>query len=287
MESMRFVSPTKEPVMENTQYPIKLMENPRFLSQSKEPMMEKIGSPVKGMENPRGPIQYSFEHTDPSHSTAAYYINMGSYTSAGACADDEDRSPAATPRTNILSHMAKHKTSWVENTLQNRAVTAQRSSPILVKGKNPNTFETPYEKSQKAKDFSTKGVRDGKRFDLLPISKYLQSKREGFGSSQERLPLVRISSVQRVPIFNTQSRYYSNMKKSRRLPTTFFAQKDMFKPRESRSQPTRGESAFVEIREQLPSLYKKQYNAPVVKMGRDQKSFGMRDTATLTLPTVF
>lgn len=305
MENVRFVSPTKEQQADKTYN--SMDNNPHFMpSPSKELHFEKnrnsnttvenphqTGSPTKVVENPR-PAQYTFVHADPSQTTAAYYINMASHTDA--CADDEvpdqlnsqHTPPISTPRTNILSHMAKNKISWVESTLQNRVLTAQRASPIHVKGRNPNT-ETPYEKNQRNKDISTKGVRDGRRFDLLPISKYLaQSRRVGFGSNQERLPLVRISSVQRIPVFQNYQRYYfyGHVNQRQKTPQTFFAQKDLFKPRESRSQPTRGEAAFVEIREQLPNLYKKQYNAPVVNMGRVQQMLGKRETATLTLPTV-
>ncbi|XP_031565551.1 uncharacterized protein LOC116300767, partial [Actinia tenebrosa] len=236
-----------------------------------------------------------FEHAyipgDVIRHLGAYHSQMTSHmTPISTCLDDDVQSersygenvigysPGVTSRTNILSHMAKHKTSWVENSIQNRVQTAQRTSPILVKGTNPNSFETPYEKSQRSKDTSTKGVRNGKRYDLLPICKYLahfQNQIKMANKEEKRLPLVRISSVQRMPSLPSPSEHQS------RLPgfyprfyrgKTFFTERHQFKPREARSLPTRGEAAFIEIREQLPRLYRKQYNAPVVVMGREQKA---------------
>lgn len=291
MESPRFDQVVETTLFAN-QSPTKdkMTEKTRFINQS--PIKEKIA------ENPPR-FQYTFTQTDPTSTNKTYCINMASHVTYGACTDDEvsvrscndnapQYSPGMTPRTNILSHMAKSKASWVEDTLQNRIETAHRMSPILIKGRNPNTFETPYEKNQRTKDTSTKGVRDGRRFDLLPISKYLaQSKREGYVYQETRLPLVRISSVQKFQAFYNTRQCYPTSQRRQRLPNTFFAQKDMFKPRELRSQPTRGEAAFVDIREQLPRLYKKQYNAPVVKMGRDQKLVnGTKEKSTISLPSV-
>jgi hypothetical protein len=200
-------------------------------------------------------------------------------------------SPGITSRTNILSHMAKQKTSWVENTLQNCVEKSQRRSPILIKGKNPNSFETPYEKSRRSKDTNTKGVRNGKRFDLLPISKYLSQFQRQINvtkKQEKRLPLVRISSVHRMPSLPSQhsQQCYSPSSYARyQRGMTFFAERDQFKPQEVRSLPTRGEATFVDIREQLPSLYKKQYNASVVGMGSDKKLLRMVERVALPIVT--
>lgn len=261
------VSPTKEPT-----------DSPRFEhAYIPGDVLRHLGAYHSQMTNHMTPISTYID--DDVQSERSYGENVTGY------------SPGATSRTNILSHMAKHKTSWVENALQNRVQTPQRESPILVKGTNPNSFETPYEKSQRSKDTCTKGVRNGKRYDLLPISKYLaqfQKQTNMARKEEKRLPLVRISSVHRMPFIpsSSQQQFRSHFFYPRyHRGKTFFTERDQFKPREARSLPTRGEATFVEIREQLPRLYRKQYNAPVVMMGKEQKAITSGEKVALPVVT--
>ena len=265
------------------------------------PYSNSVSPTKEPTDSPR--YEHAYIPGDVLRHLGAYRSQMTSYmTPISTYVDDDVQSersyienvtgfsPGVTSRTNILSHMAKHKTSWVENAIRNRVQTAQRKSPILVKGTNPNSFETPYEKSRRSKDTSTKGIRNGKRYDLLPISKYLaqfQKQMNMAKNEEKRLPLVRISSVHRMPAISSPYNhcfspcFYPRYNRAK----TFFTERDQFKPREARSLPTRGEATFVEIREQLPRLYKKQYNAPVVLMGREQKLLLSREKVTLPVVT--
>ncbi|EDO50022.1 predicted protein, partial [Nematostella vectensis] len=206
-----------------------------------------------------------------------YYTRMTSYTSPAnhsvVLKDDVTLSRSETsamgraPRSNILSHMAaKNKTSWVENAAHKREQSSQSNS-IQCKGKNPYS-KTPYEKSQLAINAVTMGVRDGRRFDLLPISHYLK-KHQGDDKSphkqSKRFPLVRISSYKKVCLLPNLRSYMHSPTRKKKQQATFFTEKDVFKTRESRKEPSRGEALFVDPKDQLPNLYKRQYNAPIVR----------------------
>ncbi|XP_048579053.1 uncharacterized protein LOC5522210 isoform X2 [Nematostella vectensis] len=211
-----------------------------------------------------------------------YYTRMTSYTSPAnhsvVLKDDVTLSRSETsamgraPRSNILSHMAaKNKTSWVENAAHKREQSSQSNS-IQCKGKNPYS-KTPYEKSQLAINAVTMGVRDGRRFDLLPISHYLK-KHQGDDKSphkqSKRFPLVRISSYKKVCLLPNLRSYMHSPTRKKKQQATFFTEKDVFKTRESRKEPSRGEALFVDPKDQLPNLYKRQYNAPIVRLRGDQ-----------------
>ena len=177
-----------------------------------------------------------------------------------------------TPRSNILSHMAKSKTSWVEN--QECAI-PQRRTPLLCSGKNVKAVSTPFERSQNSHDRAPKGFREGKRFDLLPISKRLaQNHRELKPGKQKRFPLIRISSYQ--TFFEEGSLSSERETRSQKTKTraTFFTQKDVFKPVGAREKPTVGQRLFVADKKKhvksfsslvgLPAVNRKAYTAPTV-----------------------
>ncbi|XP_068711754.1 uncharacterized protein [Montipora foliosa] len=155
--------------------------------------------------------------------------------------------------TNILSRMAKTKASWVENQKHPGPENSpERKSPILCKGKPlGHASLTPYMKKKLSSDRGTKGVRDGKRIDLLPISKYLAQYRDEKRSlyKDTRLPLVRISSYHAMCCCEDDTGYSdcSNKEKHElKQIITFFATKDVFKPFRARSLPTRGETLYME-----------------------------------------
>ncbi|XP_032223587.1 uncharacterized protein LOC5522210 isoform X1 [Nematostella vectensis] len=213
-------------------------------------------------------------------STASHVIGLynSSFTAGVVLKDDVTLSRSETsamgraPRSNILSHMAaKNKTSWVENAAHKREQSSQSNS-IQCKGKNPYS-KTPYEKSQLAINAVTMGVRDGRRFDLLPISHYLK-KHQGDDKSphkqSKRFPLVRISSYKKVCLLPNLRSYMHSPTRKKKQQATFFTEKDVFKTRESRKEPSRGEALFVDPKDQLPNLYKRQYNAPIVRLRGDQ-----------------
>lgn len=179
-------------------------------------------------------------------------------TTAGTCAVDDTRSvhsnsegsPDRVLRTNILSRMAKTKASWVEN--QNLPENLpQRKSPILCKGRPlGSSLLTPYMENKLLTDRGTKGVRDGKKFDLLPISKYLaQYRDERKFRKEKKLPLVRISSYHTVcgcldgfGSWDCSDEGHQEGKQT----ATFFTTKDVFKPFYARLSPTKGEVLYVE-----------------------------------------
>ena len=179
-------------------------------------------------------------------------------TSSNTCAVDDTRSvqsnsedsPDRVLRTNILSRMAKTKASWVEKQKLSENL-PKRKSPILCKGRPlGSSLLTPYMENKLLMDRGTKGVRDGKKFDLLPISKYLtQYRDERKFRIENKLPLVRISS------------YYSmcgcldgfgsrdcphEVEQTDKQTATFFTTKDVFKPFHARLSPTKGELLYVE-----------------------------------------
>lgn len=179
-------------------------------------------------------------------------------TPTSSCAVDDARSvhsnsegsPERVSRTNILSRMAKTKASWVENQKIPEYL-PHRKSPILCKG-SPlgGSLLTPYMEKNLSTDKGTKGVRDGKKFDLLPISKYLAHYRdERKFRKEKKLPLVRISSYHTVcgcldglGLWDCAQQEQQDAKQT----ATFFTTKDVFKPFHSRLLPTKGESLYVE-----------------------------------------
>lgn len=179
-------------------------------------------------------------------------------TSTSTCAVEDTRSvhsnsdgsPDKSPRTNILSRMAKTKASWVENQKVPEYLT-QRRSPILCKG-SPlgSSLLTPFMESNLSTDKATKGFRDGKKFDLLPISKYLaQYRDERKIHKEKRLPLVRISSYHTYCGCMDSLEFWDcaeGQPNSAKQMATFFTTKDVFKPYHARLLPTRGEALFVE-----------------------------------------
>lgn len=181
-------------------------------------------------------------------------------TPTSTCAVEDTRSvhsnsdqglPDRVSRTNILSRMAKTKASWVENQKIPEHL-PQRRSPILCKGRPLGSSSlTPFMENKLSADRRTKGVRDGKKFDLLPISKYLaQHRDERKARNEKRLPLVRISSyhtvcgcVDGLGFWDCSEEEEPNDVKQ---TATFFTTKDVFKPFHSRLLPTRGEALYVE-----------------------------------------
>lgn len=181
---------------------------------------------------------------------------------------NSDGSHDRMPRTNILSRMAKTKASWVENQKLPGDL-PQRRSPILCKGRLlGSTSLTPFMENKLSTDKGTKGVRDGKMFDLLPISKYLaQYREERKLRTEKRLPLVRISSYHAVCgcVDGLGIWDYSEEEPNQAKQTaTFFTTKDVFKPLHARMLPTRGESLYIEpLHEKLNS-----YSASHIKLPR-------------------
>ena len=211
-------------------------------------------------------------------------------TSSSTCAVEDTRSvysnsegsPERIPTTNILSRMAKTKASWVENQKLSEQF-PQRRSPILCKGRplGSNSL-TPYMENKLCTDRGTKGVRDGKKFDLLPISKYLSQYRDERNLRKEkRLPLVRISSyhtvcgcVDGLGFWDCSIEEPHEVKQT----VTFFTTKDVFKPFHARSLPTRGEALYVEPAQdklnaytandiKLPRLYSNESETFVTETG--------------------
>ncbi|XP_022799628.1 uncharacterized protein LOC111337554 [Stylophora pistillata] len=203
-------------------------------------------------------MDYYASMTAPSdyRQTANNYRDYVTPTSA--CALDDTRSVLSNseasldrvPRTNILSRMAKTKASWVENQKIHESL-PHRKSPILCKGSPVGGLpQTPYTEKTLSTDRATKGVRDGKKFDLLPISKYLAHYRDERNFRMEKLPLVRISSyhtlcgcLDGLGSWDCPQQEYE---KEKRQTATFFTTKDVFKPFHSRLLPTRGEVLYVE-----------------------------------------
>lgn len=176
-------------------------------------------------------------------------------TSSSACVVEDTRSVHSSSdgfsdrllATNILSRMAKTKASWVENQrpLENWPH-LQRKSPILCKGKPfGHASLTPFMENKLFSDRRTKGVRDGKKFDLLPISKYLTQCREEEKSHRDQcLPLVLISSYDAM-CGGEGEKELRKQKNEHREKITFFTTKDIFKPLHARSEPTRGETLYI------------------------------------------
>ena len=194
--------------------------------------------------------------SDTRQNFSAYRDYM---TATSACAVDDTRSihsnsegsPERFSRTNILSRMAKTKASWVENQKLSGEDVPQRKSPILCKGRPLGTsLLTPYMENKLSPDRGTKGVRDGKKFDLLPISKYLAQYRDERNLRKgKKLPLVRISSYHTVCgcLDGLGSWDCSDEEQQEsRQTATFFTTKDVFKPFHARLLPTRGEVLYAE-----------------------------------------
>ena len=194
--------------------------------------------------------------SDTRQNFSAYRDYM---TATSACAVDDTRSihsnsegsPERVSRTNILSRMAKTKASWVENQKLPGEDVPQRKSPILCKGRPLGTsLLTPYMENKLSTDRGTKGVRDGKKFDLLPISKYLAQYRDERNLRKgKKLPLVRISSYHTVCgcLDGLGSWDCSDEEQQEsRQTATFFTTKDVFKPFHARLLPTRGEVLYAE-----------------------------------------
>jgi len=179
-------------------------------------------------------------------------------TSSNTCAVDDTRSvhsnsegsPDRVSWTNILSRMAKTKASWVENQKPPENL-PERKSPILCKGRPlGSSLLTPYMENKLLTDRGTKGVRYGKKFDLLPISKYLtQYRHESKFRNEKKLPLVRISS------YHTMCGCLDGFgswdcsdgeEQDDKQTATFFTTKDVFRPFHSRLSPTKGEALYVE-----------------------------------------
>lgn len=193
--------------------------------------------------------------SDTRQNVSAYRDYM---TTTNACAGDDTRSihsnsegsPERVSRTNILSRMAKTKASWVENQKLPEDL-PQRKSPILCKG-SPlgSSLLTSYMENKLSTDRGTKGVRDGKKFDLLPISKYLaQYREERKFRKEKKLPLVRISSYHTVcgclDGLGSWDCSDEEQQDSKQI-ATFFTTKDVFKPFHARLLPTKGEVLYVE-----------------------------------------
>ena len=209
--------------------------------------------------------------TRPNVNTYRNYV-----TPSSTCAVEDTRSIHSNsdgshdrmPRTNILSRMAKTKASWVENQKLPGDL-PQRRSPILCKGRPlGSTSLTPFMENKLSTDKGTKGVRDGKKFDLLPISKYLAQYREDRKlRTEKRLPLVRISSYHAVCGFVDGLGiwdYSEDEPNQAKQTATFFTTKDVFKPYHARLLPTRGESLYIEpLQEKLNS-----YSANDIKLPR-------------------
>ena len=179
-------------------------------------------------------------------------------TSSSTCAVDDTRSVHSNSeglldrvsRTNILSRMAKTKASWVENQKLSENL-PERKSPILCKGRPlGNSLLTPYMENKLLTDRGTKGIRDGNKFDLLPISKYLTQYREERKLREEKkLPLVRISSYHTMCgcLDGFGSWVCSDEGEQEGKQTaTFFTTKDVFKPFHARLPPTKGEVLYIE-----------------------------------------
>lgn len=225
-------------------------------------------------------------------------------TPTSTCALDDTRSvhsiseasPDRVSRTNILSRMAKTKASWVENQKIHESL-PHRKSPILCKGSPVGGLPlTPFMEKTLSTDRATKGVRDGKKFDLLPISKYLAHYRDQRKFRKEKkLPLVRISSyhtlcgcLDGLGSWDCPQQEYQEEK---RQTATFFTTKDVFKPFHSRLLPTRGEVLYVEPAQtklnsyltdhvRLPSLQGKSRNDTFVTEFTERSRFKAKRNTT-------
>ena len=203
-------------------------------------------------------MDYSIQMTVVSDTLQNISTYCDYVTSSNACAVDDTRSVQSNPEgspdrvspTNILSRMAKTKASWVENQKLPENL-PERKSPILCKGRPlGSSLLTPYMENKLLTDRGTKGVRDGKKFDLLPISKYLtQYRDERKFRNENKLPLVRISSyytmcgcLDSVGSWNCSDEGEQEDKQT----ATFFTTKDVFRPFHARLSPTKGEVLYVE-----------------------------------------
>ncbi|KAJ7391587.1 hypothetical protein OS493_017284 [Desmophyllum pertusum] len=207
------------------------------------------------------------DYLTPRTSASDTRQNVSAYrdyvTPTSTCAVDDTRSihsnsaegsgsPDRVSRTNILSRMAKTKASWVENQKLPEYI-PQRKSPILCKGRPlGSSLLTPYMENKLSMDKGTKGVRDGKKFDLLPISKYLtQYRDERKFRKEKKLPLVRISSYHNVcgcldglGFWDCSEEEHDEQ--NGKHTATFFTTKDVFRPYHARVSPTKGEFLYVE-----------------------------------------
>lgn len=216
--------------------------------------LEQLGS--KEAEAPK------MDFSAPMVSVSDTRQNVSAYrdyvTSSNTCAVDDTRSVHSNSeglldrvsRTNILSRMAKTKASWVENQKPPENL-PERKSPILCKGRTlGSSLLTPYMENKLLTDRGTKGVRDGKKFVLLPISKYLtQYRDERKFRKEKKLPLVRISSYHTMCgcLDGFESWDCSHEGEQEDTQTaTFFTTKDVFKPFHARLPPTKGEVLYVE-----------------------------------------
>ena len=203
-------------------------------------------------------MDYSIQMTavnDTRQNVSAYRDHV---TSSNTSAVDDTRSvhsnsegsPDRVPRTNILSRMAKTKASWVESQKLPENP-SERKSPILCKGRPlGSSLLTPYMENKLLTDRGTKGVRDGKKFDLLPISKYLTHYRtERKFRNEKKLPLVRISSYHTrcdcLDGFESWDCSEEGEQEGKQM-ATFFTTKDVFKPFHARLSPTKGEVLYAE-----------------------------------------
>lgn len=172
-----------------------------------------------------------------------------------------------TPRSSILSRMAKSKTSWVEN--QERNI-PQRRSPIYCRGKSAKTDFTPFERKQFITDRAPKGFREGRKFDLLPISKHIaQNQQENIPETGKKLPLIRISSYQTLFVGSCNGACVCEREvitqTKRKTRATFFTKKDVFKPNGSREKPTVGQKHFINTEENSKQSIKSFIGLPVVQ----------------------
>lgn len=201
--------------------------------------------------------------------------------------------------TNILSRMAKTKASWVENQKSpENSPNLQRKSPILCKGKPfGHASLTPYMLENKLfSDRRTKGVRDGKKLDLLPISKYLaRGREEEKWHRNQSVPLVLISSYHAV--YGGDEKEFREQNHEQKEKMTFFTTKDLFKPLHARSLPTRGEALYIAPSQgklntkydvKLPRINKSLNNAFDTEMNKPSKTRHSRFhyKANVALPVI-
>ena len=196
-----------------------------------------------------------------------------------------DNAPDKTTMTSILSQMASTKTSWVENQKLVQDLPT-RTSPMLCKGTplgNPSL--TPHTANKMVPDKGMKYVRDGRKFDLLPISKYLahyQQKRQLMMKTTS--PLVRISSYH--PIRNcacTEGEKHCNnhphKEPSDMKQTTFFSTIGIFKSFRERLLPTKGELLYVEPMNKSISMCN-MYKVKLPKLQKNQNSTFVTQTSS-------
>lgn len=184
--------------------------------------------------------------------------------------------------------MAKNKTSFFENQEQSLP---QRKTPLLCNGKN--TKLASHTAPQHNSDRAARGFWEGKKFDLLPISKQLaQNQRENKTRTVNKLPLIRISSYQPELVQQVNHATYHCGRKNKvqnviKTRATFFTKKDVFRPAGSRAKPTIGQQLFIDnTNEQtkysrnyksirLPLVYKNTFKVPNLysKYGTSKFSF--------------